>query len=281
MSEKKVWLITGSSRGLGRKLAESALAQGYRVIATARNTEALKSLNEKYPATAYALKLDVANPAEVRAAIAQASERFGRIDVVVNNAGVGLVAAIEEAADAEIKRSFDINLFGALAVTRAVLPILRRQQSGHILNISSFVGLVALPSFGYTSATKFAMEAFSEALAQEVAHLGIKVTIVEPGLFRTEFNSPQSLTVTHNQIEDYPSTLKTISLLKSLDGKQPNDPIKAAQAIIKVVESEKTPLRLPLGVDFFRMVQGRLDALQQNFDEWREVTMSMGFDEQA
>ena len=278
MNEKKVWFITGSSTGIGRELAEEALRQGYRVAATARKPEAIQDLVEKYPDAAIALRLDVTEPQEVRTAINSAVATFGRIDVVVNNAAYGLVGAIEEASDAEIRAQFETNVFGALDVTRAALPVLREQKSGHILNVSSFVGLVALPSFGYTCATKFAVEAFSESLAQEVADFGIKVTIVEPGLFRTKFNSESSLTITQNLIADYQSTTSTVGFLKSMNGKQPNDPKKAAQAIIHITEIKNPPLRLPLGVDFSQMVQGKLDSLQKEFERWHDLTVSTGFD---
>jgi len=169
MSEKKVWFITGTSSGLGRALAEEVLAQGFRVIATARRPEVLQDLVEKYPETARALKLDVTNLRNVKSSIANAVKEFGRIDVVVNNAGYGLVGAIEESSDEQVKHQFDTNVFGVLNVTREVLPILREQKSGHIVNISSLVGFSAFPAFGVYSATKFALEGVSEALAAEVA----------------------------------------------------------------------------------------------------------------
>ena len=277
INEKKVWLITGSSTGIGRELAEELLKQGCRVAATARKPETIRDLVEKYPETAIALRLDVTQPAEAEAAIAAVVARFGRLDVLVNNAAYGLIGAIEEATEAEIRAQFETNFFGTLNVTRAALPVLRRQQSGHILNVSSFVGLVALPSFGYTCATKFAVEAVSESLAQEVAGIGIKVTIIEPGLFRTAFASENSLVATDKLIADYQSTPATIEFMKSMDGKQPNDPQKAARAIIHITEIENPPLRLPLGVDFSPMVQGKFDAMQKEFETWRELTISTGF----
>jgi NADP-dependent 3-hydroxy acid dehydrogenase YdfG len=183
MSKNKVWFITGTSSGFGRALAEEVLAKGERVVATARKPEVLRDLTQKYPDTARAVKLDVTNLEEVKSAISEAINEFGRIDVLVNNAGYALVGAIEETSDEQIRQQFDTNLFGVLNVTREALPILRGQKSGHIVNIGSAVGFVAYPSLGYYSATKFALEGLSEALAAEVAPHGIKTTIVEPGPF--------------------------------------------------------------------------------------------------
>ena len=235
MEQKKVWFITGSSSGIGYELAKEALTQGYCVVATARKTETIHHLMEQYPDTAISCPLDVTQPQQAHDAIATAIAKFGRIDIVVNNAAYGLVGAVEEASNEEIRRQFDTNLFGVINVTRAALPTLREQKSGHILNISSFVGLAALPSFGYTCATKFALEGLSESLAQEVAGLGIKVTLIEPGLFRTKFGNTQSLVIAQNRIADYQSTDQTVGFMKGMDGKQPNDPTKAAQAMIRIV----------------------------------------------
>lgn len=277
MSEKKVWFITGSSTGFGRELAEEVLEQGHRVVATARKPEVLKDLIDKFPEAARAVKLDVTKPNEVRSAIAEAVKEFGRIDVLVNNAGYGLIGAIEEATDAQFRHQFETNVFGAVDVMRAVLPQMREQKSGHILNLSSVGGFIAFPSSGFYTASKFAIEAFSEALAAEAAHLGIKVTIIEPGAFRTDFNG-RSLAVGENRLAElYPSTDGFLGWLKENDGKQPGDPRKAAQAMIKVVESENPPLRLPLGEDAIGAIEAELENVKKDIAPWREVGVETTF----
>lgn len=271
MSEKKVWFITGSSTGFGRELAEELLMQGHRVVTTARNPAVLADLVERYPETVRALRLDVTKPDEVRAAVADAVNEFGRIDVLVNNAGYGLIGAIEEATDEQFRHQFETNVFGAVDVMRAVLPQMRVQKSGHILNISSVAGFIAFPSSAFYTSSKFALEAFSEALAAEAAHLGIKVTIVEPGAFRTDFNG-RSLAIGENRMQDiYPSTDGFLGWLKENDGKQPGDPRKAAQAMIKVVESENPPLRLPLGEDAILAIEAELEKVKNDIGPWRQV----------
>lgn len=277
MSEKKVWFITGSSTGFGRELAEEVLEQGHHLVATARKPEVLQDFAEKYPDTSLALKLDVTKPDEVRSAIAEAVTKFGRIDVLVNNAGYGLIGAVEEATDEQFRHQFETNVFGAVDVMRAVLPQMRDQKSGHILNISSVGGFIAFPSSGYYTASKFALEAFSEALAAEATHLGVKVTIVEPGAFRTDFNG-RSLAVGENRLGDlYPSTDGFLGWLKENDGKQPGDPRKAAQAMIKVVESEHPPLRLPLGEDSIMAIEAELENVKKDIAPWREVGVETTF----
>src|SRR6185369_15829919 len=188
MSSKKVWFITGSSTGFGRELAEELLEQRFRVVATARKPESLNELTEKYPETLRAVKLDVTNREEVRAAIAGAISEFGRIDVLVNNAGYGSIGALEEFEDEQIRRQFETNFFGPIDIIRAALPALREQKSGHIINFSSVGGFVSFPSAGLYCASKFALEAMTEALSGELVGHGIKATIIEPGAFRTEFN---------------------------------------------------------------------------------------------
>jgi NAD(P)-dependent dehydrogenase (short-subunit alcohol dehydrogenase family) len=270
MGDKKVWFITGSSTGLGRELAEEALAQGHRVVAAARRPEVLRELTERYPETARTVKLDVTKPEEVRAAVTEAVKEFGRIDVVVNNAGYGVIGALEEATDEQWRRLFETNFFGAVDVTRAALPILRAQRSGHIINISSVGGFVSFPSSGLYCASKFALEAISESLAGEVEAHGIKVTIVEPGAFRTEFNG-DALDIAANRMSEYPSTEQFLGWLKENHGKQPGDPRKAARVMIKVVESANPPLRLPLGEDAITMIEGKLATVKEEIARWREI----------
>jgi len=278
MANTKVWLITGSSTGFGRSLTEAVLKHGYHVVATARKPEQLSDLVEQYPETAKAVRLDVTNPQEVRDAVKAALEAFGRIDVLVNNAGYGAVGAIEEVSDAAIRRQFETNVFGALDLTRAVLPTLRQQRSGHILNLSSVGGFVSFGATGVYCATKFALEALSEALSKEVASLGIKVTIIEPGAFRTDFNG-RSLVAPEDLIEDYaPVSGAFLQWLDQMDGKQPGDPAKAAEAMIQVVESDNPPLRLALGADAVGAIEEKLKSVKEELDAWKEVAINTAFE---
>lgn len=274
----KVWLITGSSTGFGRSLAEAVLKHGDRVIATARKPEQLADLVQQFPETAKAIRLDVTNPQEVRDAINAAVAAFGRIDVLVNNAGYGAMGAIEEVSDAAVRRQFETNVFGALDMMRAVLPVMRQQRQGHILNLSSVGGFVGFGGTGIYCSTKFALEGLSEALAKEVADLGIKVTIVEPGAFRTDFNG-RSLAVPENLIEDYaPITGEFLKWLEQMDGNQPGDPDKAAAAMIQVVESDNPPLRLALGADAVGVIDEKLQSVKAELDAWKEVAVNTAYD---
>ncbi|BAY50385.1 short-chain dehydrogenase/reductase SDR (plasmid) [Scytonema sp. HK-05] len=275
----KVWLITGSSTGLGRALAQAVLERGYHLVATARQPEQLKELNDRYPDRITTIALDVTNAQSIQQAIEAALNAYNRIDVLVNNAGYGTVGAIEEVNDDDIRRQFDTNLFGAINVTRAVLPTLREQRSGHILNISSANGISAFAGVGIYSATKFALEAISEALAQEVKPLGIKVTIIEPGSSRTNFSSRALSTLSH-QINDYAQTSgKIVQRLQERDGKQPNDPAKAAAAMIQVVESDNPPLRLALGKDSVNLITQKLESMKAELEAWKDVSMNTAFEE--
>ena len=275
----KVWLITGSSTGLGRALAQAVLERGYHLVATARQPEQLKELNDRYPDRVTTIALDVTNAQSIQQAVEAALNAYNRIDVLVNNAGYGTVGAIEEVNDDDIRRQFDTNLFGAINVTRAVLPTLREQRSGHILNISSANGISAFAGVGIYSATKFALEAISEALAQEVKPLGIKVTIIEPGSSRTNFSSRALSTLSH-QINDYAQTSgKIVQRLQERDGKQPNDPAKAAAAMIQVVESDNPPLRLALGKDSVNLITQKLESMKAELEAWKDVSMNTAFEE--
>lgn len=277
-NNEKVWLITGSSTGFGRSLTEAVLKKGDSVIATARKPEQLDDLVTKYTDTAKAVRLDVTNPQEVHNAVDAAIDAFGRLDVLVNNAGYGTVGAIEEVSDEAIRRQFDTNVFGALEMMRAVLPIMRQQRSGHILNVSSVGGFASFGATGIYCATKFALEALSEALAKEVAALGIKVTIIEPGAFRTDFNG-RSLSAPEQLIEDYAPVSGTfLKWLEDMDGKQPGDPDKAAAAMIQVVESDNPPLRLALGADAVAAIEEKLKSVQAELDAWKEVSVNTAFD---
>lgn len=279
MSEKKVWFITGSSTGLGRELAEVLLENGYRVVATARNTDSVKDLIEKFPETARTFSLDVTKPDQVRTAVAYTIGTFGRLDVLVNNAGYGLIGAIEEPSDRQIREQYETNLFGAIDVMRAVLPQMREQKSGHILNLSSVAGFISSASAGYYASTKFALEALSESLSQEVAVHNIKVTIFEPGPFRTDF-AGRSLKSPENQLpEEYPSTVKFLGYFEQVDRKQVGDPRKAAQVMIDVVESENPPMRLPLGEMAITRIENELEKVKNDIAPWREAGWNTAFDD--
>lgn len=275
---QKVWFITGSSTGFGRVLAETVLEEGNCVIATARKPEQLNDLITQYPETAKAIRLDVTNPQEVSEAVNSALDAFGRIDVLVNNAGYGAVGALEEFSDEAIRRQFETNLLGALNVMRAVLPSMRQQRSGHILNISSVGGFVSFPGSGIYCSTKFALEGLSEALAQEVKPLGIKVTIIEPGAFRTDFGG-RSLITPEQSIDDYASTSGAmIQWIRENDGKQPGDPKKAAKAMIQVVESDNPPLRLALGADAVNAISEKLESVKAELEAWKQVAIDTAFE---
>ena len=246
-TSSRAWLITGCSSGLGLALAETVLARGQQVVATARNPSILNDLVGRYPETCRALTLDVTDSSQVRTVVTQAVEAFGRLDVVVNNAGYGLVGAFEELGTQQITRNFETNFFGALEVIRAALPVLRAQGSGHIVNISAAAAISNYAGFSIYGATKWALEGVSESLAAELKPLGIKVTVVQPGPFRTDFIA-RSLEHAESHIADYDRTSgKFLRFLETMDGKQPGDPAKAAEAIIAAAESDAPPLRLVLG----------------------------------
>ncbi|RKT54214.1 oxidoreductase [Saccharothrix australiensis] len=272
-----VWFVTGCSTGLGRAIATAVLDRGRRAVVTARDPEQVADLGSND--RALVLPLDVTDHAQVTAAVAAAEDAFGRIDVLVNNAGYGYLAAIEEGEDAEVRGLFDTNVHGLVDVTKAVLPGMRARRSGHIVTISSLGGLAAFGATGYYHATKFAVEGLSESLAAEVAPLGIRVTIVEPGAFRTNWSGPsmrQSATV----IDDYAETAgarRTATL--ATYGHQPGDPARAAQAVLTAVESDEPPLRLLLGKAAYDIATARLDTLRATFDEWRSLTLSTDYPE--
>lgn len=278
MSENKVWFITGTSSGFGRELAEQVLAKGEHVVATARRPEVLQDLVEKYPETARAVKLDVTNETDVKNAIAEAVKEFGRIDVVVNNAGYAVVGAIEEVTNEQAKQQFDTNVFGVLNVTRETLPILREQKSGHIVNIGSLVGISAFPSFGLYSASKFALEGISESLAAEVAPHGIKTTIVEPGPFHTGFSGKGVFFGENSLPESYASTKELVDQFSEFDGPNSGDPRKAVQVIIEAVESENPPFRLPLGLFAYEAIEAKLEQVKEEISTWRDRAIQTNFD---
>lgn len=273
----KVWFITGCSTGFGRELAKEVLALGNQVAVAARNTADVQDIVAAYPDTAIAVKLDVTKADEIKAATALVKEKFGRIDVLVNNAGIGYFGAIEESEEAEVRRMFEINVFGLANVTNSVLPIMRAQRSGHILNVASIGGLVGFPGVGFYNATKFAVDGYSESLSKEVAPLGIKVTIIAPSGFRTDW-AGRSANNSPIVIPDYKETAEANkNTIRGYSGKQPGDPVRAAKAIIKAVESEHPPLRLLLGVAALKGARNKLEQLKKDFDAWEETTKGADF----
>jgi NAD(P)-dependent dehydrogenase (short-subunit alcohol dehydrogenase family) len=274
-----VWFITGCSSGLGRALAGRVLQHGHRAVVTARNPAQLKEFVTMYPNTALVLPLDVTDAGQVAEAVTQAQKVFGRIDVLVNNAGYGYLAAIEEGEEDEVRAMFEANFFGLVALTKRVLPGMRARGRGHIVNISSVGGLIGNPSGGYYNATKFAVEGLSEALAKEVAPLGIRVTAIEPGPFRTDW-AGRSLKQTRHPIEAYAKTAGARRAeITGRSGQQAGDPERAADAIIKVVESPAPPLNLILGKNGLDRVRAKFHDLTSSIDQWEAVTLSADFPE--
>ena len=265
----KVWFITGTSKGFGRVWAEAALARGDRVAATARNVETLKPLVERYGDLVAAISLDVTDKAAVAAAVAEAIARFGRIDVAVNNAGYGLFGAIEEVSETEARAQIETNLFGALWVTQAVLPHMRGQGSGHILQVSSIGGVNAFPTIGLYHASKWALEGFSQALAAEVAGHGIKVTIVEPGGFATEWSGPSAQHAT--PLPAYDEIRAARARFRS--GFAPGDPDATGPAILKVVDAETPPLRIFFGATGLAMTRAEYARRIETWEQWNDVAL--------
>jgi NADP-dependent 3-hydroxy acid dehydrogenase YdfG len=273
----KTWFITGCSTGFGREIAKAVLARGWNVVITARNPASVADMAKGYEATTLVLPLDVTHRREIAVAVKAAETRFGAIDVLVNNAGYGYRAAIEEGEDAQVRQMFDTNVFGLIDVTKAVLPGMRARRSGHIVNISSVGGRVATPGMGYYSATKFAVGGLSTALRMEVAPLGIKVTLIEPGPFRTDF-AGRSMTEAATQIDDYaPTAGKTRTEFAARAGKQAGDPARAAQAIIKAVESDNPPLHLLLGAVTLQRIDAELNERRAEMEAWRSTTAGADF----
>jgi NAD(P)-dependent dehydrogenase (short-subunit alcohol dehydrogenase family) len=271
----KVWFITGVSRGFGKALAEALLFEGDIVIGTTREgTPPLDGKGGKM----HVLALDVTNGDAIKSVIAQAHALYGRLDVIVNNAGYGLLGSIEEATDDQIEAMFAVNFDGTRKVMQAALPYLRKQRSGHIVNITSIAGLAPGAGSGFYAASKFAVEGLSQSLAQEVAPLGIKVTLVEPGAFRTDFLSEHSIRMSGVAIPDYaPTAGAMVAGLENSAGKQIGDPSKAADAIIKAVKSPEPPLHLVLGSDAFRRTLEKQKRFAAEFDKWKDVSLATDF----
>jgi len=274
-----VWFVTGASRGLGAEIVREGLARGHNVIATARDPEAIRRAYPETPAGLLAATADVTSPEQLQAAVDAGLARFGRIDVVVNNAGYGLVGAVEEVSDDAARALFDVNVFGVLNTLRATLPVLRSQRSGHVLNISSVGGFTTAPGVGLYGATKFALEGISEALFGELAPLGVHVTIIEPGGFRTDFLNGASLKVEPASIADYAAGAGPVrESMATNDGRQAGDPAKAAAAILDVTELDNPPLRLQLGADAVARIEAKLDLVRRELGQWRHVALATALD---
>jgi NAD(P)-dependent dehydrogenase (short-subunit alcohol dehydrogenase family) len=260
---KPVWFITGCSTGFGRELSVILLKRGYRVVVTARDKTKIDDIVAGHEKNGLALALDVDKHDQIEAAVKAAEDRFGRIDVLVNNAGYGYLAAVEEGDDADVRAMFETNFFGLAAMTRSVLPIMRAQKSGAIVNVSSMGGFIGFPGSGYYAATKFAVEGLSEALSKEVGPLGIKVIIVEPGPFRTHW-AGRSLKTPKKPIDAYAETaVARRKQIQSYSGTQAGDPVRAAEAIIDTVERDKPPLRLPLGGFAYEVMGAEIEAVRK------------------
>ncbi|BFG79109.1 oxidoreductase [Paraburkholderia terrae] len=274
---KRVWFITGASRGLGALMAEAALADGNAVVAAGRNAAAIVERLGESPAL-LPVALDVTSEAQAQAAVEAAVEKFGRIDVLINNAGFGLLAAVEESSDADVRRMYDTNVFGLLNVTRAVLPVMRKQRSGHVINMSSIGGYRSGAGFGVYCSTKFAVEGITEALHAELKPLGIHATVVEPGYFRTDFLDGSSLLVGKDIIDDYDETSGNVRRFAvGMNHNQPGDPQKLATALVTLVDAQTPPLRLPLGTDTLKAIAEKNDYVTTETEAWKTLAASTDF----
>ncbi len=278
-TNKPVWFITGCSTGFGRELVKLILEKGWNAVITARNPAQVEDLAQGHKENTLVLPLDVTDKAQVGLAVAKAAEKFGGIDVLVNNAGYGYFTSVEEGEEEKIRAQFETNFFGLVHMIQAVLPGMRKQRRGHIVNFSSIGGLRAFIATGYYHATKFAVEGLSESLSQEVAPLGIKVLLVEPGPFRTDW-AGRSTSRTEVQLEDYKDSVgKRMQTSQNGSGKQQGDPVRGCKAIIEAVESPDTPLRLLLGEPAYKLALEKIDQLKNNFDTWKDTTLSADYPE--
>jgi NAD(P)-dependent dehydrogenase (short-subunit alcohol dehydrogenase family) len=278
MSNKsRVWFITGASRGFGALIAKDALDRGDKVIATARNPKVVIETLGNHP-NLLALQLDVTNETASIEAAKEAIDRFSQIDILVNNAGYGLLGAVEESGDQEVKDLFNTNVFGLLNVIRAVVPYMRKQGSGHIINISSIGGYASYPGWGAYCATKFAVEALTESLAYELEPFGVKATTVEPGFFRTDFLDSTSLVSTEKSFPEYAATVGAMrDFAASANHAQPGDPTKLSKAIMKLVDSKEPPLRLPLGSDTVHKITEKNQFVQKELETWKHLAISTDY----
>jgi len=274
----KTWLITGCSSGFGRILSEAVLARGDNVVVTARDARTVQPLADAYPDRALAAALDVTRPGDAAGVAAQAEARFGSLDVLVNNAGFGFMGAVEESQPDEYRPMFETNLFGLIETTRAALPALRRSGGGgRIVNLSSVGGITGRMGFGLYNASKFAVEGLSEALAEEVEPLGLKVIIVEPGAFRTDFLG-RSISAARTRLDAYEQTSgRTRDFSQTNDGQQPGDPVRAMNVLMQAVDSPSPPLRLPLGQDAYARIRSKLSQIESDLQIWEAAAVATGF----
>jgi NADP-dependent 3-hydroxy acid dehydrogenase YdfG len=274
---KPVWFITGCSTGFGRELAKHTLGLGYPTVVSARKVEAVQDLVAGNEEHSLSLALDVTKADQIETAVKAAEKKFGHIDVLVNNAGIGYFGSFEESELEEVHNMFDINVWGLVSMTRAVLPGMRKRKTGTIVNISSIGGIAAFPALSFYNATKFAVEAISESLSQEVAPLGLKVLLIEPGPFRTDW-AGRSANEAPNLISDYHQTAGARkSTIRSYSGNQPGDPVRAAKAIVEAVEAKQPPLRLLLGNMALKVASDKIDSLKKDFDAWKELSAGADF----
>jgi len=274
----KVWYITGASQGFGLSLVKKLLDGGHRVAATSRNVQVLKNAVDIVDSARFLpLAVDLGNPDSIDESIRQTLSAFGRIDVLVNNAGYGMAGTVEETGEQKIRNIIDVNLVAAIEVTKRVLPVLRAQRSGYILNIGSVAGFVGAPGWAIYSATKAALAAFSEVLALDVAEFGIKVTIIEPAGFRTGFLTEGSLTYTASKLDGYEAVKKTQERYLAMNGQQAGDPEKAAEIFMRLAESFDPPLHLFLGADAYNRASKKLATMTEELEKWKETTLSADF----
>ncbi|MCK1968009.1 oxidoreductase [Franconibacter sp. IITDAS19] len=274
MTSAKTLLITGVSSGFGRALAQEALAAGHKVIGTVRNREAQQAFEALDAQRAFGRLLDVTDVERIDKAVAEISSAFGPVDVLVNNAGYGYEGILEESPLAEMRRQFDVNVFGAVAMIKAVLPGMRERRSGHIINITSMGGFITMPGIAYYCGSKFALEGISETLSKELAPFNIQVTAVAPGSFRTDW-AGRSMVRSTRSIPDYDALFDPIrQARKEKSGKQPGDPVKAARAMLALIESQSPPTHLLLGSDALELVRQKLAALGKEIDQWEKLTRS-------
>lgn len=283
MEKQQVWFITGASKGFGLELVKQLRQQGHLVAATSRNVAELRQAAGPEAADFLPLAVELSSETSVGEALAATVAQFGRIDVVANNAGYGQLGSLEELTDAEARANFEVNVFGTLNVVRQALPQLRKQQRGHIFNFSSIAGIMGnFPGWGIYCATKFAVEGLSESLAAEVAPFGVKVTLVEPGYFRTNFLESGSLRTAENKLDAYTLVRESEAAhTQQIKGNQPGDPVKAVAAIIAVVAAPNPPLHLLLGQDAYDIANAKMEAMQDDMAQWKHVTVATGFTEAA
>lgn len=281
MNTKKVWFITGASKGLGLSLAKKLLNEGYAVAATSRTVDALQKAVENDSEDFLPLAMDITNEADVQKAIDATITHFGSLDVIVNNAGYGLIGAIEELSDAEARSNFEVNVFGSLNVIRQALPQLRKQGSGHIFNISSIGGFSGgFPAFGIYCATKFAMHGFTESLSHEVKPFGIHATLVMPGYFRTNFLEGGSIITPQNELADYKNVRDMQEAHQNqINNNQPGDPDKAAEVMIKVTTMVEPPVHLFLGADAYKVAEQKIELVEQDMETYRTWATATDFEE--